>query len=106
MLVRNTLAAAMTAVALVAVTATGCAVKRDQSTVGEYVDDTQITASVKSKFIGSKEVAASSIQVETLNGTVQLAGFAKTADEKAAAERIARETKGVKSVKNDIIVRP
>jgi osmotically-inducible protein OsmY len=104
MFVRKTLAATMTAFALVA--ATGCAVQRDQSSTGQYVDDTQITASVKSKFIGSKEVAASSIQVETLNGTVQLAGFAKSADEKAAAERIARDTKGVKSVKNDIIVRP
>lgn len=105
MFVRNTLAATVTAIALLT-GATGCAVHRDQSTTGQYVDDTQITASVKSKFVGSKEVAASSIQVETLNGTVQLAGFAKNADEKAAAERIARDTKGVKSVKNDIIVRP
>lgn len=105
MIVRNTLAATVTAIALLT-GATGCAVHRDQSTTGQYVDDTQITASVKSKFVGSKEVAASSIQVETLNGTVQLAGFAKNADEKAAAERIARDTKGVKSVKNDIIVRP
>jgi hyperosmotically inducible protein len=105
MFVRNTLAATVTAVALLT-GATGCAVHRDQSTVGEYVDDSKITASVKTKFIESKEVAASSIQVETLNGTVQLAGFAKNADEKAAAERIARDTKGVRSVKNDIIIRP
>jgi osmotically-inducible protein OsmY len=105
MLVRHALVATMTAVALLG-SVTGCAVQRDQSSVGEYVDDSQITASVKSKFIAANEVAASSIQVETLNGTVQLAGFAKNANEKAAAERIARDTKGVKSVRNDIIVRP
>jgi osmotically-inducible protein OsmY len=105
MFVRNTLAATVTAIALLT-GATGCAVHRDQSTVGEYVDDAKITASLKAKFVESKEVAASSIQIETLNGTVQLAGFAKSSDEKAAAERIARNTKGVKSVKNDIIVRP
>jgi hyperosmotically inducible periplasmic protein len=105
MFVRNTLAASITAVVLLTA-ATGCAVHRDQSSTGQYVDDTAITASVKSRFIESKEVAASSIQVETLKGTVQLAGFAKSADEKAAAERIATKVNGVKSVKNDIIVRP
>ena len=61
MIVRNTLAAAVTAVALL--TTAGCAVTRDQSTVGEYVDDTTISTKVKAKFIEDKAVAASSIQV-------------------------------------------
>lgn len=104
MMIRNTLAAAATAIALLATT--GCAVTRDQSTTGAYVDDTTITAKVKSKFIEDKTVAASSIQVETLNGTVQLAGFAKSEAEREHAAALARDVKGVKTVKNDILVRP
>jgi len=104
MFVRNTLAAAVTAVALL--TATGCAVTRDQSTVGEYVDDATISSTVKAKFIEDKDVGASAIQVETLNGTVQLSGFARSETERQQAAALAREVKGVKSVKNDILVRP
>jgi len=104
MFVRNTLAAVVSAVALLS--ATGCAVTRDQSSVGQYVDDSAITTAVKAKFVGNKEVDASSISVETLNGTVQLSGFAKSANEKSSAESIARNVNGVKSVKNDILIRP
>ncbi|MFX7140390.1 BON domain-containing protein [Acinetobacter baumannii] len=45
------------------------------------------------------------MQIETLNGVVQLSGFVKSAAEKAEAERIARETKGVKDVKNNLLIR-
>lgn len=84
----------------------GCAVSRGQSTVGEYVDDSAITAAVKARFVESKDVSAAAISVETLNGTVMLSGFAKDAAERNAAASIARSVKGVKSVKNEITVRP
>ena len=104
MIMRTTLAAAVTAVALL--TASGCAVTRGQETVGAYIDDTAITTAVKARFAENKEVAATSISVETLNGTVMLSGFAKNATEKSVAETIARGVKGVKEVKNEITVRP
>ena len=104
MFIRTTLAAAITAVVLF--TATGCAVTRGQETVGAYVDDTAITTRVKSRFVESKQVDASSISVETLKGTVMLSGFAKSNDERAAAENIARGVSGVISVKNEVAVRP
>ena len=104
MIMRTTLAAAVTAVALL--TASGCAVTRGQETVGAYIDDTAITTAVKARFAENKEVAATSISVETLNGTVMLSGFAKNATEKSMAETIARGVKGVKAVKNEITVRP
>jgi osmotically-inducible protein OsmY len=104
MLVRNTLTAIAAALALL--TATGCAVTRGQETVGAYVDDATITTQVKARFVESKEVAASSIKVETLNGTVMLSGFAKNATERSEAERIARNVNGVRSVRNEILVRP
>ena len=104
MIMRNTLAAALAAVALLF--ASGCAVTRGQETVGAYVDDTAITTSVKARFVDNKDVDASAISVETMNGTVMLSGFAKNSMEKNTAESIARNVKGVRSVKNEIAIRP
>jgi hyperosmotically inducible periplasmic protein len=84
----------------------GCAVTRGQETVGAYVDDTAITSSIKARFVDNKQVDASSIRVETLNGTVMLSGFAKNSTEKSTAETIARNVNGVKTVRNEIAVRP
>ena len=91
---------------LLAFTAVGCAVTRDQSTVGEYVDDTTVTTRVKAKLAEDPTVSAMSISVETLKGTVQLSGFAKSAAERNMAGDLARNTSGVKAVKNDIVIRP
>jgi osmotically-inducible protein OsmY len=92
--------------ALLLITASGCAVTRGQESVGAYVDDATITTQIKSRFVENTDVDASSIRVETLNGTVMLSGFAKNANEKSTAEAIARKVNGVKSVKNEIAVRP
>ncbi len=88
------------------ITATGCSVARDQQSVGSYVDDSGITAAIKTKMAEDKTVAATSISVETLNGTVQLSGFAKSQAEKDRADAIARGSKGVRDVRNSIVVRP
>eukprot|EP01036_Dinobryon_divergens_P021129 gene21129-29003_t len=80
------------------VLSTGCAVARGQQTTGAYVDDAGITTTVKAKMLEDKTVSASSISVETLNGTVQLSGFAKSMAEKSQAENIARNVKNVRSV--------
>ncbi|MFZ2649747.1 MAG: BON domain-containing protein [Burkholderiaceae bacterium] len=101
---RITLAVAVSSFALLA--ASGCAVTRGQETVGAYVDDTTITTTVKGRFVGNSDVDATSIGVETLNGTVMLSGFAKNYTEKASAEAIAWKVNGVKLVKNEIAVRP
>jgi len=104
MTMRTTFAAALAALSLVAVS--GCAVTRGQETVGAYVDDSAITTAVKARYVENKEVDASSISVETLNGTVMLSGFAKNETEKNSAESVARKVNGVKLVKNQIAVRP
>lgn len=99
-------ALAFAAMAGITIVTAGCAVGRGQETTGAYIDDAAITTAVKAKFIEDKTVAASSISVETLNGTVQLSGFAKSGAEKAQAENIARGVKNVKAVRNDIAIRP
>lgn len=84
---------------------TGCAVVRDQQSVGTYIDDATLTTRVKAKFAESPVVSAMAINVETFKGTVQLSGFAKNGEERATAERLALNTSGVKSVRNDIVIR-
>ena len=97
---------ALTLIAASLIALSGCAVTRGQETVGAYIDDTAITTSIKAKFVENTAVDASSIRVETLNGTVMLSGFAKNTTERSTAENLARGTKGVTSVKNEIAVRP
>jgi osmotically-inducible protein OsmY len=104
-MIRKTSLAAMAA-SLVLLAASGCAVTRGQESVGAYVDDTGITTLVKARFFEDKDVAGTSISVETLNGTVMLSGFAKSSLERTKAETIARGVNGVKSVKNEIAIRP
>ncbi len=91
---------------LVLATASGCAVTRGQQDVGAYVDDSAITTNIKTRFATNEAVDATSIHVETLNGTVMLSGFAKNAAEKETAAKLAWKVDGVKAVKNEIAVRP
>lgn len=83
----------------------GCAVTSGQSTTGQYVDDVTIGTRVKTRLAQDKDVSAMRINVDTLNGTVQLSGFATTEAEKAKAGQLARSVPEVKEVRNNIVVR-
>jgi hyperosmotically inducible protein len=95
--------AILTGVTLVS---TGCAVMRGQTDAGTYVDDRAISTAVKAKLLEDKMVGGMSINVDVLNGSVALSGFAKSGAEKAQAEQLARSTKGVREVRNNLVVRP
>ena len=103
---KYTRALALALVVGTAIVSTGCAVVRGQETAGAYVDDAAITTAIKAKFVDDRTVDAASIKVETLNGAVSLSGFAKSNQEKTNAEVIARNTKGVRQVLNNLAVRP
>jgi len=94
------------AMALLVIAGTGCAVSRGQQTTGAYIDDSAITASVKARLLDNKNVAGTSVSVETLNGTVMLSGFAKSAAERQTAEDVTRSVTGVRAVRNELVVRP
>jgi hyperosmotically inducible periplasmic protein len=101
---RNVISAG--AIAVLIAVASGCAVTRGQESVGAYIDDASITTSIKARYVDNAAVDASSISVETLNGTVMLSGFAKNQVERSTAESIARKVSGVRAVRNEITVRP
>lgn len=69
------------------------------------VGDAAITTKVKAKFAADSKVSAMNIHVDTDNGAVKLSGVAKSQDEAAKAEEIAKNTEGVTSVDNAIQVR-
>ena len=72
--------------------------------VKESVEDAAITTKVKSAFATDSQVSAMNIHVDTDRGVVRLSGNAKNRAEADKAVRIARDTKGVVSVTNDITV--
>ncbi|HET9766227.1 MAG TPA: BON domain-containing protein [Thermoanaerobaculia bacterium] len=69
-------------------------------TGGEMADDGTITAKVKAKLAASAEINPFNVDVATSQGVVSLVGRVKTEAQKAEAERIARETEGVRGVRN------
>lgn len=85
----------MTSLALGACAGTG-------QTTGEYVDDSVITAKVKTKLIEDPTTKARSINVVTQDGKVYLTGLVDTDAEKDRAEELAKQVSGVKSVTNEL----
>jgi c(7)-type cytochrome triheme protein len=72
---------------------------------GEYVDDTVITAKVKAAVLEEPALKSAEINVETFKGTVQLTGFVRSDADIAKAVSVAKGVAGVKSVKNDMILK-
>ncbi len=83
----------------------GCSSMGKQESTGEYIDDSMITSKVKAAVFNEPTLKSSEINVETYKGVVQLSGFVSSeADTKKAVE-VARNVKGVTSVKNDMHVK-
>ena len=86
-------------------TLAACASTRTQSSAGEYVDDSVITAKVKSLLAEDDFLKSFQIGVESFKGTVQLSGFVNSQQAVDKAVEIANSVKGVASVKNSLIVK-
>jgi Flp pilus assembly secretin CpaC len=82
----------------------GCASTSVQEGTGEFVDNTVITTKVKAAIFNESSLKVSEINVETFKGSVQLSGFVDTQANIDKAGEIALRVKGVKSVKNDILL--
>lgn len=82
-----------------------CTVFEGRQTAGQYVDDASITARVKEAFVADPQVKVFQIHVETMNGVVQLSGFVDSQASERRAVEIAQRQRGVKSVRDDIIIR-
>ena len=82
-----------------------CAATRTQESTGEYVDDSVITNKVKALLAEDDFLKSFEISVESFKGTVQLSGFVNSQKAVDKAGEITRSVKGVKSIKNNLIVK-
>jgi hypothetical protein len=82
-----------------------CASSHKHESTGEYVDDSVITTKVKSLLAADDFLKSFQISVDTYKGTVQLSGFVNSQQAVDKAGEITRSVKGVKSIKNNLIVK-
>jgi osmotically-inducible protein OsmY len=83
----------------------GCASTQKKESTGEYVDDSTITTKVKAAIFNDPALKVFQINVETFKGEVQLTGFIDSAQNASKAGEVARGVGGVKSVKNNLVVK-
>jgi osmotically-inducible protein OsmY len=83
----------------------GCASTPKSEGTGEYVDDTVVTAKVKTALLEQPTLKSAEINVETFKGVVQLSGFVRSHENVDTAVDTAKGVKGVTSVKNDMLVK-
>ena len=80
--------------------------KANKETVGQSLDDAWIHTKIVAKLIGDTQTPERKINVDVVEGAVTLRGEIDTAEAKAEAERVAKETDGVKKVTNQLKVMP
>jgi len=78
--------------------------KANKETIGQSLEDAWVHTKVVAKLIGDSQTPERKINVDVLDGAVTLRGEVDTAEGKAEAEKLAKETDGVKSVKNELKV--
>lgn len=83
----------------------GCAGTKTRESTGQYVDDSAITTKVKAAIFAEASLKTLQITVVTFKGVVQLSGFVDSSASVAKAGQVARTVEGVKSVKNDLVVK-
>jgi osmotically-inducible protein OsmY len=93
------------AAGLVVAALAGCAGSQTKESTGEFVDDSAITAKVKTALLDDKVTRALEVHVETFKGTVELSGFVTSVADKDRAAEVASSVKGVNLVNNGLVVR-
>jgi len=90
---------------LVVVGLCGC-VALTGSTLGQNIDDTNITTEIKARLAAEKAATLTRVHVETQQGTVYLTGIVPTEALKTRAGEVAGKIQGVRQVVNNIKVQP
>jgi hyperosmotically inducible protein len=83
----------------------GYYIGKDERSASQIADDAAITATVKAKLIADADVKALDINVSTYENVVILQGKVAAASQRSRAEKLARESRGVRSVRNELTVR-
>ena len=84
---------------------TGVSVALDPRTVGTQIDDSIMQKSIAAKIIAEDRKFILSVKSKVLDGRIFLTGKVDTPEEKLILTKIAWETKGARSVRNDIKIK-
>ena len=79
---------------------------KSSESVGDSLDDAWIHTKIRSKLLGEGEFPGGSLHVDVKNNVVTLRGTVATRADRTKAEEIARTTEGVKSVRNQLVIKP
>ena len=83
-----------------------CSAIEGRETAGEYLDDSTLTTKVKEAFIADSQIKSLQINVETMEGVVQLSGFVDSSTTESRAVHDAEQVHGVKMVKDSLVIAP
>jgi osmotically-inducible protein OsmY len=86
--------------------ASGCTLTRAPDSARAPVDDAAVASTIHERLVEDGTVDAGAIHVGSTHGNVTLSGVAKDPLERQTAEGIAIKVKGVKTVQNNVAVRP
>lgn len=78
---------------------------KEGSSIGNKIDDSVITAKVKTALMADNSVKSADIAVVTRKGEVQLSGFVNNQGQIDRAQEVARGIEGVSSVSNDMKIK-
>ena len=81
---------------------TGVSVALDPRTVGTQIDDSIMQKSISAKILAKDKKYFISIKTKVLDGRIFITGKVDRPEEKLLITKLAWETKGARSVKNDI----
>lgn len=83
----------------------GCSTSSNSESAGEYLDSSATTTKVKANLVDQLGTEGFSVLVKTYKDEVQLSGFVNNIQIKQRAGKIAFSVPGVKSVRNDIVIK-
>ena len=79
---------------------------KSSETVGDSIEDAWLHTKIRGKLLGEGEFPGGSLNVDVTNAVVTLRGSVATRADRTKAEEIAKTTEGVKSVRNQLVVKP
>jgi osmotically-inducible protein OsmY len=83
----------------------GCSASSNTESAGEYLDSSATTTKVKASIVDQLGSSGFAVKVRTYKDEVQLSGFVDNTRVKHRAGVIASGVSGVKSVRNDLVVK-
>lgn len=93
------------AAAAVLLCAAGCHPAADEAAGSQAIRDAAVSSAVQSKLTADRSANFARVDVESTGGVVTLSGSVPTVEDRARAERLARQVGGVQRVNNYLQVR-